>query len=288
MAGISVATPARPAFGLRRFLSRNLVWIPLAVLVAWSLVPILWSISASFKTPLEVYDARWLPESPTLDSYSRVLRSDGFWRYFSNSIFLALTSTALAVFISSLAAYAFARYGFRWRHILLVVILVPRILPRASLIVPLYQLVEQVGMLDTYAALIITYTATAIPLATWILTGFFHAVPIELEEAAAIDGANIWQRIWRIVVPIAVPGMITVGVLSLREAWNEFPFVLALTTSMEKRTLPYQLFLLRDRLGIQDWPLVNAFTILTIIPILILYIAFERRIVSGLTSGALK
>ncbi|MEX2540698.1 MAG: carbohydrate ABC transporter permease [Trueperaceae bacterium] len=267
---------------------KNLVWIPLAVLVAWSLVPILWSVAASFKTPLEVYDARWLPESPTLDNYARVLQSDGFWRYFLNSVFLALASTGLAVFVSSLAAYAFARYAFRWRHILLIVILVPRILPRASLIVPLYQMVESVGMLDTYAALIVTYTATAIPLATWILTGFFHAVPIELEEAAAIDGASIWQRIWRIVVPIAVPGMITVGVLSLREAWNEFPFVLALTTSMEKRTLPYQLFLLRDRLGIQDWPLVNAFTILTIIPILILYIAFERRIVSGLTSGALK
>ena len=268
--------------------ARLWVWIPLAVLVAWSLVPILWSIAASFQTPLELYQARWIPQNPTLDNYARVLDSPNFWRFFGNSLFLAFTSTAIAVFCSCLAAYAFARYAFAWRHILLVVILVPRILPRASLIVPLYQLIESVGLLDTYAALIITYTATAIPLATWILTGFFRGVPVELEEAAAIDGATLWQRIWRVVVPIALPGMVTVAVLSMREAWNEFPFVLAFTTGAERRTLPYQLFLLRESHGIQDWPLVNAFTILTIVPILLLYILFERRIISGLTSGALK
>lgn len=271
-----------------RIARRLVVWIPLIVLLAWSLVPILWSFAASLKTPLEVYQANWIPEQPTLGNYSELLGSGSFWRYFGNSVFLALTSTALALFASVLAAYAFARYAFRWRHILLIAILVPRILPRASLIVPLYELVERFGLLDTYVALIVTYTATAIPLSTWILIGFFQAVPVELEEAAAIDGASLWQRLWRIVVPIAIPGMVTVGVLAMREAWNEFPFVLAFTTGAEKRTLPYQLFLLRDSMGIQDWPLVNAFTILTIIPILILYLFFERRIVSGLTSGALK
>ncbi|MDF1523928.1 MAG: carbohydrate ABC transporter permease [Trueperaceae bacterium] len=264
------------------------MWIPLIVLVAWSLVPILWSFAASLKTPLEVYRANWIPEDPTFANYRELLGSASFWRYFGNSAFLALTSAAIAVFCSVLAAYGFARYAFRFRNLLLVAILIPRILPRASLIVPLYELVERLGLLDTYVALILTYTATAIPLSTWILIGFFHAVPVEFEEAAAIDGATLWQRLWRVVVPIAVPGMVTVGVLALREAWNEFPFVLALTTGADKRTLPYQLFLLRDSMGIQDWPLVNAFTILTIVPILILYLIFERRIVSGLTSGALK
>lgn len=283
-------TRSRSADGTRlaRIGSRILVWIPLIVLVAWSLVPILWSFAASLKTPLEVYRANWIPEDPTFGNYRELLGSASFWRYFGNSAFLALTSSAIAVFCSVLAAYGFARYAFRFRNVLLVAILIPRILPRASLIVPLYELVERLGLLDTYTALILTYTATAIPLSTWILIGFFHAVPLELEEAAAIDGASLWQRLWRIVVPIAVPGMVTVGVLALREAWNEFPFVLAFTTGAEKRTLPYQLFLLRDSLGIQDWPLVNAFTILTIVPILILYLIFERRIVSGLTSGALK
>lgn len=278
----------RTALRIRRRLRRLVVWVPLAILIAWSVVPILWSLSASLKDPLEVYQANWLPREPTVGNYGELLGSSSFWRYFGNSLLLAITSTTMALFASCLAAYAFARYAFRWRHILLIAILVPRILPRASLIVPLYDLVERVGLLDTYWALIITYTATAIPLSTWILIGFFRSVPIELEEAAAIDGATMWQRLWRIVVPIAVPGLITVGVLALRESWNEFPFVLAFTTGMEKRTLPYQLFLLRDSMGIQDWPMVNAFTILTIVPILILYLVFERRIVSGLTSGALK
>lgn len=283
-----MSTVAGSKAGGRPLASRLLVWVPLAVLVAWSLIPILWSVAASFKSPLEVYQANWIPREPTLGNYGELLGSARFWRFFGNSLFLALTSTALALFASSLAAYAFARYAFRWRNVLLLAILVPRILPRASLIVPLYELVERLGLLDTYVALIVTYTATAVPLSTWILIGFFNAVPVELEEAAAIDGASLWQRLWRIVVPIAIPGMVTVGVLALREAWNEFPFVLAFTTGMEKRTLPYQLFLLRDSMGIQDWPLVNAFTALTILPILVLYLVFERRIVSGLTSGALK
>jgi ABC-type glycerol-3-phosphate transport system permease component len=268
---------------------RNLVWIPLLVVLGWTLIPLLWSLSASLKTPLELYQSSsLLPRDATLDSYRRVFEWPGFWRFLFNSTLLALTSTALALVISSLAAYGFARYAFRFRNLLLVLILVPRILPRASLIVPLYQLVERFGLLDTYAVLIITYTATAVPFATWILAGFFAAVPVELEEAAAIDGASIPQRLWWVVLPIAVPGLITAAVFSLREAWNEFPFALAFTTSMDMRTLPYQLFLLRDSVGIQDWPLMNAFTIVTILPILFLYLRFERYIVSGLTSGALK
>ena len=217
-----------------------------------------------------------------------MVTSDGFSIYLWNSFFLAMASTAIALFLSVLAAYGFARYAFRWRHILLLFILVPRILPRASLIIPLYDMVERLNLLDTYTVLVVTYTATAVPMATWILIGFFNAVPRELEEAAAIDGASLWQRIWGVVVPISLPGMVTAGVLSLREAWNEFPFVLAFTTSSDMRTLPYQLFLLRDSMGIQDWPLINAFTITTIIPILALYLIFEKRIVNGLTSGAVK
>jgi len=268
---------------------RNLVWLPLLLLLVWSALPLLWSLAASLKTPLELYQSRsLLPEQPTLGNYGRVFAWPGFWRYLFNSSLLALASTAFALVISSLAAYGFARYAFRFRNLLLVLILVPRILPRASLIVPLYQLVERFGLLDTYAVLTITYTATAVPFATWILAGFFAAVPRELEEAAAIDGATIAQRLWWVVLPIAAPGLITAAVFSLREAWNEFPFALAFTTSQEMRTLPYQLFLLRDSVGIQDWPLMNAFTIVTILPILLLYLRFERHIVSGLTSGALK
>ncbi|MFN7103493.1 MAG: carbohydrate ABC transporter permease [Pseudorhizobium sp.] len=269
-------------------LTRIMVWTALVALTLWAILPIIWSFSASLKTPLTLYSTGLIPENPTLDNYARVLASDGFSTYLGNSLYLSLASTVITLFVSVLAAYGFARYAFAWRHVLLLFILVPRILPRASLIIPLYDLVVSLNLLDTYTVLIITYSATAVPMATWILMGFFKAVPRELEEAAAIDGASLWQRIWLVVVPISLPGMLTAAILSLREAWNEFPFVLAFTTSSELRTLPYQLFLMRDSMGIQDWPLINAFTITTIIPILLLYLLFERQIVNGLTSGAVK
>jgi ABC-type glycerol-3-phosphate transport system permease component len=273
------------------WMARRLLFLVVAVfLVTWALMPLLWSLSASFKGTMAVYEnrANLIPRNPTIQKYIDVFEFKGFGRYAFNSGVLAVSSTGLAMFVSVLAAYAFYRYAFKWRHILLLAILIPRIIPRASLIVPLYQLIEGLGLLNTYTALIVTYTSTAIPLGTWILIGFFGNVPPEIEDSAEIDGASVWQRIWRVIVPLALPGMVTVGVLSFRQAWNEFPFVLAFTTSQEMRTLPYQLFLLRDTMGIQDWPLINAFTIVTILPIVILYMLFERRIVSSLTSGSLK
>jgi ABC-type glycerol-3-phosphate transport system permease component len=280
---------APAAQGIARAVVSRLYWLPLVVLTLWSVLPIVWSVSASLKDPIEIYQTPYLiPAQPTLDNYVRVFNYPNFGRYLFNSGFLAITSTLLALVVSSLGAYAFARYAFRWRNLLLIAILIPRILPRASLIVPLYQLMDSVGLLNTYTALILTYTATAVPFSTWILAGFFAAVPKELEEAAATDGATLWQRIWYVILPISVPGLLTVAVFSLREAWNEFPFVLALTTSADLRTLPYQLFLLRESTGIQDWPLMNAFTIITILPILLLYLRFERHVVSGITRGALK
>lgn len=269
-------------------LMRLVTWGALILLTLWAVLPIVWSFSASLKTPLTLYSSGLIPDDPTLSNYGRVITSDGFFTYLWNSVFLALGSTAIALFISVHAAYGFARYAFAWRHILLLFIIIPRIIPRASLIVPLYDLAVSLNLVDTYLLLIVTYCATAVPMATWILMGFFRAVPRELEEAASTDGASLWQRIWLVVVPISLPGMLTAGILSLREAWNEFPFVLAFTTSSDMRTLPYQLFLMRDSMGIQDWPLINAFTITTIVPILLLYILFERQIVHGLTSGAVK
>ncbi|WP_147803725.1 carbohydrate ABC transporter permease [Alkalicoccus halolimnae] len=274
----------------QRWFSDRLYWIPLFVLLVWTVTPLIWAVSASFKSATEVYmtPISLIPRNFNFDNYLRVFEYPNFWQYLMNSVFLAITSTALAVFVSILAGYAFARYAFKFRHILLLVILVPRIIPRASIIVPLFTGIAFFGMLDTYLALILTYTATAVPLATWILAGFFRVIPKALEEAAAIDGAKPWQIIWYIVIPISLPAIITVSIFSLREAWNEFPFVLAFTTSQDMRTLPYQLFMLRDSMGMQDWPMVLAFTIVTILPLLIVYIIFEKKVINNIMSGAVK
>lgn len=258
--------------------------------VFWVLLPLSWVFMSSFKGRLEIYNSqRFLPVAPSLDAYRQIFTLRQFWISLVNSTYVSLSSTLIAVTLCVLAAYGFARYARGWwKHMLLLVVLVPRVVPRISLVVPLYDAVVSAGLLNTYTSLIVTYTATAIPLGTWILIGFFESVPRELEECAAIDGASLPLILWKIVIPVAWPGIMTVFVLTLREGWNEFPFVMAFTTDMGMRTLPYQLFLLKDSLGIQDWSIITAFTVLTIVPIIVIYLFFQRHVVNSIVSGALK
>ena len=144
------------------------------------------------------------------------------------------------------------------------------------------------GLLNTYTALIITYTMTALPFAVWILSGVFQSIPKEIEESAFVDGAQLVQTMFRIMIPIASSGVITVIIFTVREAWNEFPFVLSFTNSARMRTLPYQLYMFRDTLGIEDWPLINTFAFITIIPILVVYFIFSKKVTNGIVQGALK
>lgn len=276
--------------GLRYRLGRYvLLGVPLAILVIWTAVPILWAVLASFKDPLEIYESNTLlPANPSLDAYRTVLSMRGFDDWLFNSVLVTVVATIVPLMISILAAYGFARYAFRFRHLLLLLYLVPRIIPRVSLIVPLNDLMSDLGLVNTYWVLFITYTASAIPLATWILVGFFGSIPKEIEESATIDGANMWNRLRRVILPIAWPGVVTAGVLCIREAWNEFAFVLALINETGMRTLPYQLYMLKDSMGVQDYAVYNAFTILTVLPLLIVYLLLERRVVDSIVSGAVK
>lgn len=266
-----------------------LIGLPLAFLVIWTATPIIWALLASLKDPLEIYESRsLLPEDPSLDAYRTVLGMDGFGRWLFNSTLVTIVATLIPLSISVLAAYGFARYAFKYRHILLLFYLIPRIIPRVSLIVPLNSLMSDLGLINTYWVLFLTYSASSIPLATWILVGFFAAVPKEIEDAATIDGAGMWARLRRVMIPIAWPGVVTAGVLCIREAWNEFAFVLALINETEMRTLPYQLYVLKDAMGVQDYAVYNAFTVLTVLPLLLVYLLLERKVVDSIVQGAVK
>jgi len=266
-----------------------LIGLPLAFLVIWTATPILWAVLASLKDPLEIYESRsLLPEDPSLAAYRTVLGMDGFGNWLFNSTLVTIVATLIPLSISILAAYGFARYAFKYRHLLLLMYLVPRIIPRVSLIVPLNSLMSDLGLINTYWVLFLTYSASSIPLATWILVGFFAAVPKEIEDAATIDGAGMWARLRRVMIPIAWPGVVTAGVLCIREAWNEFAFVLALINETEMRTLPYQLYVLKDAMGVQDYAVYNAFTVLTVLPLLLVYLLLERKVVDSIVQGAVK
>jgi ABC-type glycerol-3-phosphate transport system permease component len=271
-------------------IKRVLFWIPLLALIVWTLAPFLITVSISLKTPTEVFTNTGLvPERPTLDAFKDVLQRDSFRVSLMNSVIVGIGTTLLTLAVSVPAAYAFARFRFRGRHLLLLFTFLPRLIPGLGLMTPLYELAVTLGMIDKRLTLVVVYTGLLLPLAVWLLVGFFQQIPRELEEAAMVDGASMWRRLRFIVLPLTLPALITVGVLSFREAWNEFTLVLVLTTTPEKRTLPYELFLMQNATeGIPNFPAQAAFTLLTILPFIFVYTRIERYVVSGLTSGAVK
>lgn len=274
---------------MKRWLRRVGVGVPLLALAVWTIYPVLMTLSISFKTRAGVSaDPGLIPSNPTLDGYRSVLERQGFQDAFINSMVVGLGTALLTVVLAVPAAYAFARFRFRGRHLLLLFTLLPRLIPGLGLMVPLYRIAVALGAIDQLLTLIVAFTATVLPLAVWLFVGFFQQVPRELEEAANVDGASLFTRIRYIVLPLAFPAIITVGVLAFREAWNEFNLVLGLTSTPGSRTLPYELFLMTQTTGFQDNPGQAAFAIMTIIPFVFVYLRLERHVVSGLTSGALK
>ena len=264
-----------------------LISIPLIALVIWTVAPFFVTLSVSLKDKTEVFaDPSLIPANPSLDAYADVLASESFTTSFWNSVIVGVGVTVLTIVISVPAAYAFARFRFRGRHLLLLFTLLPRLVPSIGLMIPIYRLAVITGMLDKRITLIIVYTAMLLPLAVWLLVGFFQAIPREIEEAANVDGASLWGRLRYIVGPLAAPAMITVGVLAFREAWNEFTLVLVLVNSPGNRTLPFELYKLQGVEGVADYPIEAAFTVLTIIPFIIFYTFVEKHVVAGLISGS--
>jgi len=273
----------------RRWLRRVAIGVPLLALTIWTVFPLLMTLSISFKSKSGVStDPGLIPSNPTLDGYRSIIGQQGFQGAFFNSVVVGLGTAALTLLLAVPAAYAFARFRFRGRHLLLLFTLLPRLIPGLGLMVPLYRMAVAVGGIDKISTLILAFTATVLPLAVWLLVGFFQQVPRELEEAANVDGTNMFQRVRYIVLPLAVPALITIGVLAFREAWNEFNLVLGLTSTPGSRTLPYELFLMTQTTGFQDNPGQAAFAILSIIPFIFVYLRIEKYVVGGITSGAVK
>jgi multiple sugar transport system permease protein len=273
----------------KRTVRQILLWIPLILLILWTLVPFFITVMISLKTRGEVFGSTSvLPNDPSLDAYREVIERPGFRGAFLNSVLVGFGTTLLTLALATPAAYAFARFNFRGRHLLLLFTLIPRLVPSLGLMIPLYQLAVTLGALDKRLTLIVVYTGMMLPLAVWLLVGFIQQIPPSLEEAASVDGAGMWARIRYIVMPLSLPALITIGVLSFREAWNEFTLVLVLTTSPGKRTLPYELYLMQGIQGIQNYPAEAAFTVLTILPFILVYSRIEKYIVAGITTGSVK
>ena len=283
--------PRRSGDGMApgRLIRAAILLVPLLVLVVWTLIPFLVTISVSFKTKGETFaNYRLIPENPTTVAYQQVLGDPNFRGAFWNSVVVGVGTAVVSLALAVPAAYAFARFRFRGRHLLLLFLLLPRLVPSLGLMVPLYRLAAATGQLDKRTTLIVVYSGMLLPLAVWLLVGFFQQIPRDIEEAANVDGATLADRMRYIVLPLAAPALITVVVLAFREAWNEFALVLVLTSSPGKRTLPFELFMLQAGEGIANFPGEAAFALITVLPFILVYTRIERYVVAGITAGSSK
>lgn len=251
--------------------------------------PVFWMLASSFKTNTEIFafPPQILTKGFSLGAYAAVLTDPEEIRFFINSYVVALSVTLVTIVIALLAAYAFSRFDFRLKKPLNVVIIGTQAVPPIALLIPFFGLMVTLGLYNTYWGLILTYVVFTLPYAIVMMTGYFNTLPRELDEAVRVDGAGSMTALWRILVPISVPGIISVAVYTFMISWNEFLFALTLTRTNDMRTVPVGIQLLLGQ-NSQEWNQMMAMSILGSIPVLVLFLVFQRWFIGGLTSGSVK
>jgi len=259
------------------------------VAVALALIPVLWLVSLSFKTPTAILDPSFIPAAWTWGNYDQILSTTQFIRPLINSIGIGVISTFIAVVLASMAAYAVARLRFPGKGILIGMALLIAMFPAISLVTPLFSIERAIGLFNTWPGLIIPYIAFGLPLGIYTLSAFFREIPWELEKAAKVDGATPFQAFVKVIAPLAAPGMVTTAILVFLFCWNEFLFAISFTSTLAARTAPASIayFSGSSQFTVPTGPIAAAAVVITI-PIIIFVVFFQRRIVAGLTSGAVK
>jgi multiple sugar transport system permease protein len=268
-------------------LSRVVIYVLVILAVILSLAPIVYLLITSFKEPQITFTIPpvWIFK-PTLQNYREVLAGGTFERYFINSLVIALSSTAVAIVLGTLAAYGFSRFRFRGAFWLRMSSLIPQMLPPISIIVPLYVLFNGLDLIDSRWALIISYLTFTIPLSIWMMVGFFDDVPLELEESAMIDGCKRWGALLRVNLPLTAPGIAATAILCFLYCWNEFLYAVILT-GRDSRTLPVTITSFMTNKAIL-WGRIAASGSMVLIPVLIFALLAQRYLVRGLSKGAVK
>jgi multiple sugar transport system permease protein len=280
----------RTGFAMSRHTRSVSGWsVVLFVVVVCSLVPVWWIVALSLKTPASATDGAFIPHHWTLSNYSQIFSTGIFTDALRNSIGIGLISTACAVVLACAAAYAIARLEFPGKPVILAIALAVAMFPQISLVGPLYNLWRQIGLYDTWPGLIIPYMTFALPLSIWVLSSFFREIPWELEQAAQVDGATPFQAFTKVIAPLAIPGIVTTFIIVFIICWNDFIFAISLTSTTNAETVPA---------AIAQFPGVSQFTVpigdiaaaavVVTVPVMVLVLLFQRRIVAGLTAGAVK
>jgi multiple sugar transport system permease protein len=273
----------------RNWVRPLLMWIAVVFICIFCLFPFYWLINVSLKTGSDLSSADLFPPSPTLDNYSSIFKNNDFTSALKNSVIITTVTTILALIVGSFAAYALARLRFKGKFWILAAILSISTFPAIAIASPIFKLWTDVGLYDTRIGLILPYLTFALPLAIYILTSFFKEIPKELEEAALVDGATYFQAFRKIVLPLAAPGLVTAGLLTAFFVWNEFLLAVTLTSSPDAFTVPVAV---ANFTGSQKFevPLgtISAASVVITIPLVLSVIIFQKRIVAGMTAGAVK
>lgn len=271
------------------FSARALRLIAAAIVVVNGFFPAVWILLTSLKTESELVrkPITYLPHELVLSNYVQAFTDQPLLKYLGNSLVVALVSTAVSLVVAALAAYAIARLHLRHRQLVLTCIVASSMFPLVTLLVPIFETMRHLSLLNTYTALVLPYTVLSLPVCTLVLVSFFQSIPKDLENAAMIDGCTRLGALWRVVVPLAAPGVFTAGILAFVNAWDEFLLALSLNASASMRTLPVGISLYQGEFTF-PWPVISAALVVAIVPIAVLIALFQERVVGGLTQGGLK
>ena len=264
-------------------------YLLVAIIVFVSVFPFYYAILTSFKSGTALFEINYLPTHFSLDNYIAVLTTGVFVRNLGNSILVATSVVVLALFLAVTAAFALARVSFRGRGLLLMTILAVSMFPQIAVLAGLFELVRAFGLFNTPFALIFSYTIFTLPFTVWVLTTFMRDLPVEIEEAAIVDGASPWVIITKVFMPLMWPALVTTGLLAFIAAWNEFLFALTFTSSNETRTVPVAIALLSGASQYEiPWGRIMAASVIVTVPLVVLVLIFQRKIVQGLTAGGVQ
>ena len=265
------------------------LWVLIILISVFALFPFYYAVITSFKSGSQIFQVDYLPVSFDWTNYINVMTQGSFARNLLNSVFISATTVILSLLMAVTAAYALARVRFRGRGLLLLTILSVSMFPQIAVLAGLFEMVRGIGIYNTPFALILSYMIFTLPFTVWVLTTFMRDLPVELEEAAIVDGAKPWQIIFKVFMPLMWPALVTTGLLAFIAAWNEFLFALTFISNDAQRTVPVAIALLSGASEQEiPWGPIMAASVIVTVPLIVLVLIFQRKIVAGLTAGAVK
>lgn len=277
---------SRSSYLSRRRTVANVVAVAVAVVMIF---PVYWMFNTAFKEPGSIMSQtpEFFPWPISVDNFARALDSSNFWVFFRNSLVVSLATVLLSMIVALGASFASARFSFIGRKVLLVVLVLVQMIPGSAMVIPLYLMLRQVGALDVLPGLVLTYLTFVLPFAIWTLRGFVEGIPVELEEAAMVDGLSRFGAFVRVVLPLLAPGVVATSIFAFINAWDDYLFAYVIMRSQENYTLPVWLVSFQTSEGVDYGAMIAASTIFSI-PVLIFFLLVQRRLVAGMTSGAVK